>query len=48
MATVFMWTATLSLNLLIMAVFVMIVDNFLEGRIKKKMISWFDKKFGEN
>ena len=48
MATVFMGMATLSLNLLILAMFVMIADHFLEGRIKKKMISWFDKKFGEN
>lgn len=48
MSTIFMGIAMLSLNLLILALFVMIADHFLDGRIKKKMIAWFDKKFGEN
>ena len=48
MATVFMGVALLSLNLLILALFVMIADHLFDGRIKKKMISWFDRKFGEN
>lgn len=48
MASVFMGVALLSLNLLILALFVMIADHFLDGRIKKKMIAWFDRKFGEN
>lgn len=48
MSTIFMGIAMLSLNLLILAMFIMMADHFLKGRIQKKMISWFDKKFGEN
>lgn len=35
----------ISMNLLILALFIHIVDGFLDGRLKKKCIQWFDKKF---
>lgn len=36
-----------SVNLLILILFFHIIDGLLGGRLKKKLQSWFDRKFGE-